>query len=74
MGGVAVQVCLHPGLMYDDYMPESPAELLRASGKLALLHNILPKLQVAGHRCATTVRCSHCEVHNSHLSSDPRVH
>lgn len=45
-----LQVCLHPGLMYDDYEPESAAALVRASGKLALLHNILPKLQLAGHR------------------------
>jgi SNF2 family DNA or RNA helicase len=38
--------------MYDDYMPDSPESLITASGKLALLHNILPKLQLAGHRHA----------------------
>lgn len=49
---VCVQVCLHPALFYDMYHPATNDELISASGKLLLLHDILPKLQRAGHRFA----------------------
>jgi len=47
-------VCAHPYLFLDrlqpPYAPADPAELVRASGKLALLDAALPKLRAAGHR------------------------
>jgi hypothetical protein len=50
----AGQVCAHPYLFLDrlqpPYAPADPAELVRASGKLALLDAALPKLRAAGHR------------------------
>lgn len=50
---VLLQVCLHPALMYEGYLaPPGIEELVGASGKFSLLYNILPKLQLAGHRCA----------------------
>ena len=61
---------MHPGLMYDDYIPESASSLVRASGKLALLHNILPKLQLAGHRYASKV---HTQVHNAAVTAGART-
>lgn len=46
------KVCNHPFLFYDsesvDYLP--PDYLIRASGKFFLLHHMLPKLQLHGHR------------------------
>lgn len=51
------KACNHPFLFYQDqyYMGEdpfmnSPDVLIRASGKFALLDNILPKLKETGHR------------------------
>jgi superfamily II DNA or RNA helicase len=44
--------CNHPYLFLgaDGYEPTDPNELIRASGKLELLHRILPKLKASGHR------------------------
>jgi SNF2 family DNA or RNA helicase len=44
--------CNHPYLFLaaDGYEPADPNELIRASGKLELLHRILPKLKASGHR------------------------
>ncbi|KAK9834176.1 hypothetical protein WJX81_005712 [Elliptochloris bilobata] len=48
------KVCAHPYLFLEalqpPYHPEDPEELVRASGKLALLDGILPKLRATGHR------------------------
>ncbi|DBA90498.1 hypothetical protein WJX77_002407 [Trebouxia sp. C0004] len=45
------KTCNHPYLFLDpSYQPAYPEELIRASGKLELLDNILPKLQATGHR------------------------
>ena len=48
--------CNHPYLFMSraalvEYQPASPAELIRVSGKLELLHRVLPKLKASGHRC-----------------------
>ena len=43
------KTCNHPYLFLDpSYQPAYPEELIRASGKLELLDNILPKLQATG--------------------------
>jgi len=43
------KTCNHPYLFLDpSYQPAYPEELIRASGKLQLLDNILPKLQATG--------------------------
>jgi hypothetical protein len=46
------QVCAHPYLFLagqqPPYEPDDPEELVRASGKLAALDNILPKLRATG--------------------------
>lgn len=44
------KACNHPYLFIDRgrYEPESPDELIRASGKLELLNRVLPKLYKAG--------------------------
>ena len=46
------KVCNHPYIFLKDtnYQPEDPHEIVRASGKFALLDNILPKLKRCGHR------------------------
>ena len=48
------KVCAHPYLFLDrlqpPYAPADAAELVRASGKLALLDDALPKLRATGHR------------------------
>ena len=48
--------CNHPYLFMSRaalgaYAPGSPEEVIRVSGKLELLHRILPKLKAANHRC-----------------------
>lgn len=47
-----MQVCAHPYLflagLQPPYEPADPEELVRASGKLAALDNILPKLRATG--------------------------
>ena len=44
--------CNHPYLFLQntDYTPATATEVVRASGKLELLHRILPKLRAGGHR------------------------
>jgi SWI/SNF-related matrix-associated actin-dependent regulator of chromatin subfamily A protein 2/4 len=44
--------CNHPYLFLQNehYEPEDQKEIIRASGKLELLHRILPKLRAGGHR------------------------
>ena len=48
------QVCAHPYLFLErlqpPYQPADAEELVRASGKLALLDGVLPKLRATGHR------------------------
>lgn len=46
------KVCNHPYLFYDSDSVEhlSPEYLIRASGKFYLLHHMLPKLKMHGHR------------------------
>ena len=54
------KVCIHPYLFLDnpnssyscglDYSPEDPEEIVRASGKVALLDSVLEKLKATGHR------------------------
>lgn len=54
------KVCIHPYLFLDnpnssyscglDYAPADPEELVRASGKVALLDHVLEKLKATGHR------------------------
>ena len=54
------KVCIHPYLFLDnpnssyscglDYTPEDPEEIVRASGKVALLDSVLEKLRATGHR------------------------
>ena len=48
------KVCAHPYLFlahqHPPYQPADPLELVRASGKLHLLDNILPKLRATGAR------------------------
>lgn len=45
------KTCNHPYLFLDpSYQPAYPEELIRASGKLQLLDNILPKLHTTGAR------------------------
>jgi superfamily II DNA or RNA helicase len=54
------KVCIHPYLFLDnpnssyscglDYSPSDPEELVRASGKVALLDTVLEKLKATGHR------------------------
>lgn len=46
------KVCNHPYLFYDSDSVEhlSPEYLIRASGKFYVLHHMLPKLQMHGHR------------------------
>ena len=42
------KVCNHPYLFLHDYYTDE--DLIRASGKFALLDRMLPKLQKGGHR------------------------
>ena len=54
------KVCIHPYLFLDnpnssyscglDYSPADPEEVVRASGKVALLDSVLEKLKATGHR------------------------
>ena len=54
------KVCVHPYLFLDnpnssyscgvDHSPEDPEEIVRASGKVALLDSVLEKLKATGHR------------------------
>ena len=44
------KACNHPFLFLDDLLDLRPEDLVRTSGKLQLLHHLLPKLQRTGHR------------------------
>lgn len=61
------QLCSHPHLLPDFRLQEAPslAERLAASGKLQLLHQLLPRLRAAGQR---VLLLSHSNVVRSLLS------